>query len=402
MESKKIEKSIQAFDEYQQSSPYHLNIIEELHANENAHSRILAKLFQYKNTNEEYIILKSFVEYIKENNKAKSFDKIEIKAPKITQEEERIDIWIQDENYAIIIENKVYEAGDQDAQLSRYIDKTKQQHYKEKEIFVIYMPSVTRDTSEQTWGEYRDRFTERFAIVSFCDDVISWLSKYVLPNLTLKEVYLKSAIEQYIDYLERYAGLFEKSEQQRILKKIYGIQEIETTDPLDTQYSKLMNFHKELNLYMEACKKKSEDIFQIVLDEFISITKSYYGDNVKIYPEKNHSWIQIYKQEWSSFLIHFEWLDPSFFEGSKLTLALHAEKNKKVWEYLKNKLKGSEDYNFPTCFEESFYIKNKESFAELSEEEKEKFLFEVYKKINFLIDVVDSCVKKLMKVESTK
>ena len=401
MEFKKIEKSILAFDEYQQHCPYHLNLIEELHANENAHSRILAKLFQYKNANGEYIILKSFIEYIKENNKGKSFDKIEIKTPQITQEEERIDIWIQDEDYAIIIENKVYEAGDQDAQLSRYIDKTKR-HYTEEQIFVIYMPSVTRDTSDQTWGKYKNSFTKRFAVISFCDDVISWLNRDVLPNLTIKEVYLKSAIEQYIDYLERYAGLFEKSEQQRIINMLYEFNEIKNDDTLDTQYKKLMSYHKALNRKMETYKKESEDMFRKVLDQFISITKSQYGNNFEIKTQKDFCWIQIYKPEWSSFLIHFEWLDPSFFEGSKLTLALHAEKNKKVWEYLKNKLKGSEDYNFPICFEESFYIKNKESFAELSEEEKEKFLFEVYKKINFLIDVVDSCVKNLMKVESTK
>lgn len=254
-----VERSILAFDEYQQNSPYHLNIIEELHVNENAHSRILSKLFQYKNTNGEYVILKSFIEYITINNKDKAFDKIEIKTPKITQEEERIDIWIQDENYAIIIENKVYEAGDKDAQLSRYIDKTKR-HYTEEQIFVIYMPSVVRDASDQTWGEYKENFATRFAVFSFCDDVISWLNRDVLPNLTIKEVYLKSAIEQYIDYLERYAGLFAKAEKRRVLNILYQICEIKNTDTPKTQYEKLMSFHSTLKQRMDLVSKNIKEL----------------------------------------------------------------------------------------------------------------------------------------------
>ena len=34
--------------------PYHINIIDELHINENGHSRILLKLLQYQNEQGEY------------------------------------------------------------------------------------------------------------------------------------------------------------------------------------------------------------------------------------------------------------------------------------------------------------------------------------------------------------
>ena len=37
--------------------PYHINVIDELHINENAHSRILLKLLQFRNTKGEYEIL---------------------------------------------------------------------------------------------------------------------------------------------------------------------------------------------------------------------------------------------------------------------------------------------------------------------------------------------------------
>ena len=52
--------------------PYHINIIDELRANENAHSRILGMLLQH---NEQdglgYEILRSFIDYIVEKYKEK-------------------------------------------------------------------------------------------------------------------------------------------------------------------------------------------------------------------------------------------------------------------------------------------------------------------------------------------
>ena len=384
-----------------------MNVIEELHANENANSRILAKLFQYKNINGEYNILKSFIEYIKENNKDKDFGKIIIKEPRITQEEERIDIWIRDSNYAIIIENKIYGAEDRNNQIANYIDKTKQYHYKDEQIFVIYMPSITRETSNQTWGNYKNLYQSRFAIVSFCEDVIFWLNNRILPNLTLKEIYLKSAIEQYIDYLERYAGIYGKKEQHKILEMLYEICEIKNMDAENVQYEKIMSFHKDLNQYMEIYTKESNDILKKVLNQFINITEKYYGSNFEIKIDNNLCWIQIYKQEWIQHKVHFEWFYPSLFDERNFIFVLHAEEeNKDVWEKIISNIEkhqkeshvlfdNQSNPSFPICFERTFHIKDKESFSELSEEEKEKFLLNAYEKFNFLIDIVDSSIKEL-------
>ena len=40
---------LSAFERINLKKPYHLNVIDELHINENAHSRILFKLLIYKN-----------------------------------------------------------------------------------------------------------------------------------------------------------------------------------------------------------------------------------------------------------------------------------------------------------------------------------------------------------------
>ena len=185
--------------------PYHINLIDELHANENAHSRILAKLLQQKTPYGKHEILESFVRYLA--SQSVSFGNIHVKNPHITQETERIDLWIRDKDYAIIVENKIHWAGDQSEQLSRYINNTKGHGYREEQIYIIYLSPIDDKTpDEQTWGAYREKFKERYINLSYKYDILRWLTEEVLPNMRLKDKFLSSALEQYIDHLE---GMFD-------------------------------------------------------------------------------------------------------------------------------------------------------------------------------------------------
>jgi len=196
------------YDKAIEKLPYHINLIDELHANENAHSRILEKLLKQKTHNGKFEILESFISYIKEKG-GNHFSKIQIKNPEITQEKERIDLWIRDnKSYAIIIENKVNYATDQEKQIERYINKTKSYGFIEENIFVLYLPpTYEKEPEQQSWGDYylSDIKNERYLKLSFSDDILFWLRDYVLPNVRIKDTYLRSAIEQYIDHLE---GIF--------------------------------------------------------------------------------------------------------------------------------------------------------------------------------------------------
>ncbi len=192
----------------QRSLPYNLNVIDELHhANENAHSRILCKLLQYQDVNNQYTILKSFIRFVSLMNS--SFGSIEINEPIITQEEKRIDLWIRDKDYAIIIENKVEGAGDQERQIERYIEKTKEySEYNDNNIYVIYLPANNHLPSDQSWGKYKDKYIENnnFVNLSF-QNIIPWLKDEVLPYCPIREEILVSGIRQYIDYLEGFYNL---------------------------------------------------------------------------------------------------------------------------------------------------------------------------------------------------
>ena len=65
---KKTLDIVEAINEYiarkEKELPYNINVIDELHANENAHSRILCKLLQYKDSSEKYRILEDLIQYI--------------------------------------------------------------------------------------------------------------------------------------------------------------------------------------------------------------------------------------------------------------------------------------------------------------------------------------------------
>ena len=195
--------------------PYHLNVIDELYINENGHSRILAKLLQYKSETQRYEILESLLGFITEK-KNESFGSIKVNKPEISQEKERIDLWVREKDkYAIIFENKIYNAMDQEAQLCRYIDKTKNYGYREDQIFVVYLSQNGESPAEQSWGNYKEAFQYRYVNLSFRNHILIWLKEFVLPNIKIKELVLRSAIEQYIDYLE---GLFDKRTQYNSIK----------------------------------------------------------------------------------------------------------------------------------------------------------------------------------------
>jgi len=206
--------------------PYHINVIDLLWANENAHSRILLHLLK-QNVSGKYEILESFINCL--------FPKFKhtIVKPELSSEEYRIDLLVKEKGkYAIIFENKIHNAVIQKNQIARYIDKMKGLGYSEKQIYVIYLPPNEYNQPndccwklEQSWCKECDRinihykcdegksyfldFENRYSHLTFRDDILSWLKRDILPNCRIKDSYLQSTIIQYIDHLE---GLFDVRE----------------------------------------------------------------------------------------------------------------------------------------------------------------------------------------------
>ena len=215
--------------ENQHRVPYQLNLIDEMHINENGHSRILSKLLQYQSTDRKFIFLQSLFEYIAERyENCASFKNIIIEEPIFPKPDTcRIDLWVlnlrhknlkqeqklESNKCAVIFENKIYKAGDQTKQLERYIERTKEKDYKETGIFVIYLPPTDDiNPTRQTWGKYWKETTirtKRYAKASFESVILPWLKEKVLPEIPRKDEMLECAVVQYIDYLEGLSGVRE-------------------------------------------------------------------------------------------------------------------------------------------------------------------------------------------------
>lgn len=343
------------FKQLKVKQPYHINVIDELHANENANSRILAKLFQFQNEAGQYEILQSFLNYLQNNTRSVEFSRICINHPIITQEEERIDIWIRDKGYAIIMENKIYDANDQEAQLARYITKTVNKGYHLENIFVIYMPSSTYEPSEQTWiltdddgneHNYAPEFENRYLNLSFRDHIYPWLKHSVIPNVRQKDCYLLNALNQYIDYLEGLFYLREIDKQlnmdiQELLRQKLELDKKTTLkekyDVVNQKISDIVDIISQLKLLRDSFSRQKLDEI-IARYDFAQIRDDLYPYwLMTIEDVKYKLWSG---KDGTGYYCQFERQDGNNFQGSKLQETLNAilpqtSKNSQhaIWKY---------------------------------------------------------------------
>jgi len=240
-------------------------------------------LLQYKNEKNEYEILQSLLDYTKQKN----FWEIKITNPTITQEKERIDLWVRDDDYAIIFENKVYNAEDQDAQICRYIERTKEKKYEEEQIFVIYLSRDGKEPDSQSWGEYKESFKSRYINLSFRHDILPWLKSKVIPNVRQKDVFLSSALLQYVDYLEGNkmfrTGSIYKGMNMELNKLIEKYSQSEGKDKIASLIEKREALQDVLN-QMESLKNS---YFEELYGEWRTNTKRVF-ENLE--PSQNGYW----------------------------------------------------------------------------------------------------------------
>lgn len=392
---------------------YNINVIDELHANENAHSRILRKLLQYQDSFNRYRILESLIHYISLLEGKTEFANIKIQAPTITQETERIDLWVRDTKtkYSIIFENKIKGAIDQDNQLARYILKTINQKFDEKNIFIVYLSADEKKPADYSWKyegqNYESKFKNRYVNLSFKLHILPWLKEEVLPNCIIKEELLISAIKQYIDHLE---GLFwMRPSQKKIImdKKMLENIGLETDSSFAEQYDKFEKKLIELNTAQEMLNTYRQNEVDKLMNNFTQKTKEILGDDWKINDQisTGSTWYQIYNKNWekSGASIHLEWSNVpirSLYMDSKYKLVLHLEggwnQKKDFVEALQNAcslIKTPNKKSATTFYSQTFDAKT--PIAKMSDAELEDFLIKVYRSEE-ITSVIDALNKELL------
>jgi len=187
--------------------PYNINILDEVHANENAHSRILVKLLCFE-FNRRFYLLEDLLKSL-----GKPFHDIKIESPEITAEKNRIDARIRLKSSVIIIENKIHGAVEQKHQVDRYIDNEMDylkniyddHNERYKNLFVLYITKEGGSPSSYSLSdENKSRLENRFKAINYRDDILNWLNNINLENFEKdnnKIILLNSALIQYKDYL---------------------------------------------------------------------------------------------------------------------------------------------------------------------------------------------------------
>ena len=241
------------------SRPYGANIIDELHAGENAHSRILRMLLQYSG-GKKYPIYVRFLSLI-EKHCSETPSGFKCVSPYFANEEGHIDLLIKDgdenQRFAVIIENKVCGAGDQDKQLERYIEQTNNIVPLERIIAIYLTLDGQKEVSDISLTEkakkdlgIRDSCNGRFVKLNFKDHIIPWIEE-IIPEMQVKEELLISALKQYLDYLKGICHMRESEEPiytkiQRIMQDKLGLNSIEDTIKVHNETSVLQGQLKEL------------------------------------------------------------------------------------------------------------------------------------------------------------
>ena len=207
-----LKELINLAKEWEKNSHTHqFNLLDELHANENAHTRILVRLLQIPT------LLRSFLEYLKEKFPLQATLDIpqELFPNDVSEFSDYIDAKIETEKFCIIIENKINYAVDQDRQIERYVSAVKSQH---KNIFVCYLTlDGTKEPTQNSIGESDVPIIK----IDYKKHILDWLENKISFSVsdTLQQPFLQSGILQYIDHLKGRLGM-RKNERDKHLDQI--------------------------------------------------------------------------------------------------------------------------------------------------------------------------------------
>lgn len=134
---------------------------------------------------------------------------------KVYKEYENIDIYINDGTKHIILENKIY-AGDQEAQIKRYIKTIQQENGNEAEIYVLFLSPQGREPSDYSLDGLKIKDSRisnekgdeiaKFKAISYDKEIMAWLDLCLEETGNLTN--LSAVISQYKNVIEKIYGKY--------------------------------------------------------------------------------------------------------------------------------------------------------------------------------------------------
>ena len=395
-----------------QKLPYNFNLMYELRADENAHTRLLLNLLNY-NINGDYTFLRSFITQICIKKEIDGLSKNKIENPKITICKEYIDGLIEDysKKYSIIIENKINGARDQYKQIERYYSQVKQHGVNEDNIYVIYLTiDGEKKVASDSLPEWlRDKLGNRFIELNYKYDIIPWLKNDILPNIMRKDNQLECSIVLYIDYLERKLNISEKDQHisdimNEMIKNKLGLDCIGTKEKWEFLESTI----KQLTELRNDLENIKEETFKRTLEDWDDVAKMYFMNNV--YSDIKNGYYQIFLNNINRD-IHFEWIpiyEKDLFTSTSYRMVLHVENDNENLNMLKlarNDALREKAYslNYELVFSENnrnsdalckWYYSDK-PFAEMNLDSRNNFFNQSYLEVKELKNIIEETFHKL-------
>lgn len=203
----KIAQNYQQNSQHKESVGFNAFVLaSDSHYKENFHSDILqAILAPVGAHNEKSKFLHLFIDLLNKIKAGKEIDKADFQNAVVVREEARIDVLIRDEKSkkAIIIENKMNNAGDMNRQLPRYYDSICTKGF--EVVTIVYLPLQAGKTpnKDNKWSEKDKENIEA---------ILKILPAYATNTFNLYEHWLMPCLQQAQDFdaicvLRQYAKL---------------------------------------------------------------------------------------------------------------------------------------------------------------------------------------------------
>lgn len=374
---------------------YDANILyENSNNNENWHSRVLRVFFEFRDGN-EYPILKSFINLIKTKADYPSLEMPYQGNIKCSNEKDRIDLLINmGPKGAIIIENKINWAADQNGQIERYIEVVRENpQFDKSNIYVVYLTadgtktvedySLTKIAKEWLKGVKLNENCH-FLPLNYTNDILPWLEKNVLPDIKYKNYILLSSVTLYIDYLKTKlmhneseqlitTKLIQKMKQENI--KLESLEDAFLTQKEAEKFAERVNLAKEIIMkeVAERCimtplriyLKELDPNLQIQTEEFylgyfnIIIVHSSWEKcriHLGVWQYKNYGGLQYIDPQNNSFSAEKLSLLKAMFSGWK------GDNNEPIWNYFDSNYRGYYTLDAWKIIENGAFVKYIESF----------------------------------------
>ena len=218
-------------EEEKKKLPYRLNVLIDANPLEPDVSKMLAGFFMQK-TNGDYRILKSFIKTFWGDSLAAMITNPTFSTEETVKGDYRIDILIYEkEKYAIVLENKIWDAPDQPHQLANYIDAMLSSRYGfgKEQVYVAYLPKTNdHEPSLNSWKSqeggcsYKNEFEERYRLLDFTEKILPWLESSKAVQEISNNPHFEYSRFLFIDFLKRKLDLdsIDKMEQKEIEKKL--------------------------------------------------------------------------------------------------------------------------------------------------------------------------------------